>query len=138
MPPAHDNTPPGFSRRRFIFIAAGVTVAGLLYAKRHRIRLLWPDEMRRDKLLRFVGHRGHAHNVGAAYLAAAPDERSLSALLEVLRHDLGVDPKGMKQVQLADAIARVVRSDFRDRRLVSVGGWVLSVTEARIAALTAV
>jgi hypothetical protein len=113
-------------------------VAGLLYAKRHRIRLLWPDELRRDKLLRLVGHRGHAHNVGAAYLAAAPGERSLSALLEVLRHDLGVDPKDLKQVQLADAIARVVRSDFRNRRLVTVDGWVLSVTEARIAALTVV
>lgn len=75
---------------------------------------------------------GPAQRLGRAYLSAHPaegTERQLAGLLERSnprwRHG---DPR---------TVARdAVREDYLKGRLVSVGGWLLSQTEARLAALT--
>jgi hypothetical protein len=71
--------------------------------------------------------------VGAAYLAGHPeqaDEATLRAGLPGLTAD---DPDDI--VRQLPTIDDDVRTDFAEDRVVSVDGWVLSLTEARAAAL---
>jgi len=126
---------PSFSRRRFLLLASGIAMASALYLKRHEISLHLPAQRRREKLLRLVSHLGHARNVGMVYLEYRASEKSLTKLLDAIQHDLGMDLLGQTQTDLADAVTRLIRSDYRRHRVVDVGGWILSVTESRLAAL---
>jgi len=130
--------PHGISRRQFLLLATGTAVVAGLYIKRHHVKLLLPDQRRREKLLRLISHHNYAHNVGNVYVALRASEKSLGSLLDAIQQDLGVDPLKLKQTELATRITNLKRSDFRRQRVVDVGGWILSVTEARLAALTAV
>jgi hypothetical protein len=68
--------------------------------------------------------------VGRAYLAAAPDERDATRLAA----ELGLHGPGALAL---DRLRRAVQADYEGGRTVSVSGWLLSLTEARAAALVA-
>jgi len=71
--------------------------------------------------------------VGEAYLTAVPAERDEAVLRATLGPAVGTDP--------AAALARlapVIAEDFAAGRTVVLDGWVLSLTEARVAGLAAI
>ncbi len=74
--------------------------------------------------------------VGKCYVSSHPEERSLRRLTRELRADLDRvdwrDPGALRS-----AVSERVRRDFAEGRTVLVRGWLLSRTEARIAALYA-
>jgi hypothetical protein len=77
--------------------------------------------------------------IGIACLLALPaPERTRPFLARAVLAD--VRPTGGNHPQpdmLARAISELSRTDFRDGRVVSVDGWVLSLTETRVYALAA-
>ncbi len=66
-----------------------------------------------------------ARAIGAAYIVENPAEWIDPAIL----------PTGLAATELRSIIAARVRDDFSNSRIVSVDGWVLAVTEARLCAL---
>jgi hypothetical protein len=70
-----------------------------------------------------------ARAIGAAYLRSCPadglDAETLATAL----------PTGLNVTELRSAIAAGVRDDFANARVVTVDGWMLAVTEARLCAL---
>jgi hypothetical protein len=81
----------------------------------------------------------HSRTIGNACLAALPaTENSRDALTEAILGDMR---EGGRNYSSAQALARSIRersrNDFRDGRVVSVDGWMLSLTETRVYALAA-
>jgi len=80
-----------------------------------------------------------AREIGRAYLLVAPDEQDRDRLVEALAGNALAE---WEQLATRDpaALHRAVRSrhqdDFRHGRTVRLHGWILSRTEARLAALT--
>ena len=96
-----------------------------------------------SSLLQIVGEAGHgesAEAVGREYLRSRPLERLLLAacrwtgVLLGLGPPEGDGPPGGRKVEM---IRRRIRRDFDRGRTVEVGGWILSLTEARLCALVA-
>jgi hypothetical protein len=69
--------------------------------------------------------------LGAHYRAATPSENSADAL----RAALSTDSSLQKPTSKNGSFDAQIRDDFAAGRTVTVDGWVLSVTEARQAAL---
>lgn len=69
--------------------------------------------------------------IGRAYLRLRPREKQV----KVLRRKLAAAGiRGDGREQLAASAARIA-DDFANNRIVTLDGWVLSITEARLAAL---
>jgi hypothetical protein len=93
-----------------------------------------------DRLVTVLGRPASAAVVGRAYLADHPAEADRDWLAAQLGADLrcqDCDPARSDTARLRAALARQLRADFAQRRVVRVDGWVLSVTEARLCALAA-
>ena len=122
--------------RRRILVLGGVTAAGI--AAGGAVRLIDGDGGGRSlraivpEALRGDGIRA----VGEAYLRERPREGGAPTLVRLLRRRpawrAALDPPDIPRVLAAES-----RADFRAGRTVSVGGWVLSETEGRAAALAA-
>jgi hypothetical protein len=78
--------------------------------------------------------------VGREYLRHAPGEANAQVLLGLIGSTW---PGGAAELRdggterFRDSLRRQQREDFEHGRVVNVGGWVLSVTEARLCALAA-
>ena len=85
-----------------------------------------------------LAHTRNAAIVGAAFLAAHPEEADLDALVE--RLGLSMDSLPAPGSPELEATARAIYArhvdDFREGRLFEIEGWSLSLTELRLAALT--
>ena len=80
--------------------------------------------------------------LGNAYLGLYPEEQDpdhlISLIDEALVHLPQFDPAQLKHPdQIAITLKRLVRSDYVNDDIVSLEGWVLSQTEARLYALVA-
>lgn len=79
-----------------------------------------------------------AARVGGHYLRMVPGERSIDTLVALVLQGLA-DPDSLMQAadpdRIRSAILGSVRDDFAHGRVARVEGWVLSHTEARLAAL---
>jgi hypothetical protein len=84
----------------------------------------------RPQLLAMLGPE-RVRQLGAHYRASTPSENSAAALRAALSSGHGSQSPSIKSGSLDDQI----RDDFAAERTVIVDGWVLSVTEARQAAL---
>jgi hypothetical protein len=87
-----------------------------------------------------LGRPDSAAVVGRRYLANHPHEADPAWLAGRLDTDLrcqDCNPTQVDAPRLRAGIARQVRADFADGRVVRVDGWVLSVTEARLCGLAA-
>ena len=119
--------------RRTLLAAAGALAALPCWSARAAT-----PELR--ALLAVLAHRGSAEAVGRAYLTGHPLEADPQALLAGLRGDPLIGPAlaatSRTGPPLDGAVAQSVRRDFLARRTVKVEGWVLSLTEARLCALT--
>lgn len=127
-------------RRDFV---AGIVVAGAALAS-------WPAWASRwlggttaspaETLLAAFRHPESAAAIGRAYLAGHPQDADPDTLVENVTAGLrcrGCDPEAAGRADLRQAIAREVRDDFAQGRVVNVDGWVLSATEARLCGLAA-
>lgn len=92
-----------------------------------------------QRLAGCLSHPGSARPVGARYLAGAPGEAHpllLTALiagsLHAVRAMAGADRQTLRRL-----LAARQRSDFASQHIVAVDGWILSRTEARLCALSA-
>ena len=129
-----DRRLPRGSVRRRGFLA--LAVAALLPLQGWRALV----EVRRAPLAARLGRvlrdRDSACVVGAAYLAHVPAEAAPALLVAHLRAGLG-DVVPPRDAALRVVLEARVRRDFVEGATCRLDGWVLSRTEARLAALTA-
>ncbi len=81
-------------------------------------------------------HPEAAAEVGRRLAAENPGEDEKRGLAERLAADLGWS-SALPGAELDRRLAEAIRDDFRQGRTLRVGGWVLSATEGRVAALLA-
>jgi hypothetical protein len=70
----------------------------------------------------------------ACRLALSPSQTWPSSLVQAILADIE-SPGHPAPNELAHALMKRSRADFRERRVVSVDGWILSLTETRLYAL---
>jgi hypothetical protein len=128
------------SRRTFLLVLAGAVpaaAAGALWSRRDA------DEPRADtfagRATSFVDDLDAARRLGRTYLDEHPDEAGEARLQRLLlqsspgwsrAQEAAVDPEVLRTLARREA-----RRDYAAGRVVSVSGWYLSRTEARLAAL---
>ena len=108
----------------------------------------WRRQARR--LCGILCHRASAERIGRAYLQAHPAEARIECLVAGLTAGWGedlpwlsgavVEAAGARQAGSSELRARLqaqVRADFAVGRTVSVRGWVLALSEARLFGLAA-
>jgi hypothetical protein len=126
-------------RRRFLYwTACGL---GLLAGERRSLR--HASSQRRPithaAVVRLFDHLESARVIGRTYLQRYPHEASVLELETRLAHSLNDRPIGHHagRAALAGMLAETIRKDFAADRIVTLHGWVLSRTEARLCALAA-
>jgi hypothetical protein len=117
--------PGRYSRRRFLGIAGGAAAVVTVGVPRD---LVWADAT-----VPAAGARDPITRLGRAYLDLTPDEDSVDTLFDLVP---GLR-RGQPVVEQLPGLEPKVTSDFARRRTVSIDGWHLSRTEARVAALHA-
>ena len=73
--------------------------------------------------------------IGRAYLRVEPAENEIQLLSDRIFSEIRWDL--LQSGDAREVIARRVREDFREGRVVRLQGWVVSLTEARLSALVA-
>jgi hypothetical protein len=135
-------TPRAVLRRRGLITAAiggGVTWLGgrmlFLVAGGGRVRSMSGS----GTLVALCSDLSYPRTIGKACLETLPPiEASKAALTRVILADIRATGRdGSSASALAHIIRDQSRDDFRDGRIVTVDGWMLSLTETRIYALAA-
>lgn len=91
-------------------------------------------------LAQTLQNRESASVVGRAYLAGISRVPGVEELEQLILSSAGISAKEVQSMghdKLHEQLLRRVQLDFREHQTVKVNGWVLSVTEARLAALVA-
>jgi hypothetical protein len=92
-------------------------------------------------LWKSIGDRQSAARLGRAYLDAHPETRHCHALLTDIERTLQKQDATVSLTtdadQTASALQALLRKEYAHGEVVSVAGWVLSETEARLYALVA-
>jgi hypothetical protein len=99
-----------------------------------------PGDPRARAVLRALTTRDSAAVVGRVYLSGMPSEACPERLVRLLCHvGCGWRPGlvSAPSEQLRRWMREAVRNDFETAQIVTVDGWQLSVTEARVCALAA-
>jgi hypothetical protein len=129
------------SRRSFLVAALGLAPT-ILAARFGLGRAAIDDDAATDaqRLVRAFAYPESAAELGRAYLATAPREGSATVLAERIAASL---PAGHAAIRTADdsqlesLLAQQLREDFMAGDTVTVDGWIISKTEARLCALAA-
>ena len=85
-----------------------------------------------------IKDRASAARLGEVYLRTAVKEQGLDWLVGQLLSEIPEAKHLISTNKLADLASKVrlcIRKDFEDDRVVNVSGWLVSATEARLAAL---
>ena len=85
----------------------------------------------------FFRNRKGAAAVGRAYLAIREEEGEIAVLRRLLELPAEDPSSPSERKQLLTRLRARQRDDFREDRVVTVEGWLLSETEARLCALVA-
>jgi hypothetical protein len=131
------------SRRTFLTVArisaAAATSAGVVELVRrsgHENHNAGPHDPLTVRVGSLFGGGASTRAVGAAYLREHPDEAHEQRLVQLLRESDG----GWKTLSSRAELRRLgsveATRDYYRRRVVVVEGWYLSLTEARLCALT--
>ena len=132
-------TSPRIARRRFLVAAAG-TLGGVAFLGSRPWRVL-VSVVRPSPAARLVGlfaHRDSARALGRAVLRTTRTSRSVPRLVDEVAEGIDGGRAALgsaSDTELREALARRIRQDFAEDRVVTVDGWVLSVTETRLYAL---
>jgi hypothetical protein len=92
------------------------------------------------QLAALLAHPESAKVIGIEYLRVYPGEADLDILLDLIVSQLAAGEAGLFATadhQLRERLDTSIRADFAADRIVKLRGWVLSATEARLCALTA-
>lgn len=83
----------------------------------------------------YFGTAETARKIGEAYLEHMRADRDPDSIRAAASSSLGVIAAARTRQTAQTALARAVRSDFREGRTIELHGWVLSRTEAELCAL---
>lgn len=123
----------GLSRRSLFRAAAAAAVAAVGAAYRHAPT---NDRLLAARLRSLVPHGAAAAVLGLAYLRRANAEVSTDALVTaILPGRSRLNASRTSDQRLRAVLGRSIRDDFATGRTLVLRGWVVSVTEARLAAL---
>ena len=122
--------------KRRTFIVSAVCVAGASGLALKLRSAAWSERDVTLEIALSVADGSDAELVGRDYLAQAPEESSKERLVELIFPELLNSAQPPPRAKLIDGIARLVREDFEAQRTVTIDGWTLSRTEARLCALT--
>lgn len=128
-------------RRAFFVTALGLaatTLAARFGPKREAIDDDTPTDA--ERLVRAFSCPESAAELGRAYLATAPRERSPAVLVDSIAANLPAGHMVLRtgdDKQLKSLLARRLKEDFTAGNTVTVDGWIISKTEARLCALAA-
>jgi hypothetical protein len=130
------------SRRRFLLWSAGLGGALWVSSNRGWALLPWIDRqsLLSRRLAALLEHQESAKSIGRAYLQRYPQEAAIGVLHNQIVSSLASDAAALILTQdsdLKDQLDRAVRQDFEVEKIVKLHGWILSLTEARLCALTA-
>jgi hypothetical protein len=129
------------SRRQFvILLLSASSLAPVWSGSASLAAAIEPASRHAAKLVtRFFGHPESARIVGAAYLGTRPDQVDVGGLLSDLFPSAACGARGGPESTRDFCIEfdERRRLDFESGRVVSIAGWVLSETEAKLCALAA-
>jgi hypothetical protein len=120
------------TRRDLILSLLGLAAGGVLGVRDLRGETRCPAA-----LVAVLRDRASAIALGREYLAGRPEEADLARLARALETALALPAGDPSPAELRERLAARVRADFEQEEIVVVGGWWLSRTEARVAALAA-
>lgn len=123
------------TRRRLLITAVGLAASAALGPRaigQILEHLVSSDSVARS-LRELIAHRESAARFGRAYLAATPGETDADQLVSLILGRTAVPP-GREAMRVATRI----QADFDGNRVVTVDGWIVSTTEARLCALCAI
>lgn len=130
----------GCTRRTFLLSAlSGLTAAGV-GTQGDLLAAVRPAPCPEPAwLAQLVPHREPAARIGRAYLEAYPGYRHCDLLLAEIEQTLKKHhaPEKLSPEITAATLQRVINREFAQDDVVSVDGWILSFTEARLYALVA-
>jgi hypothetical protein len=132
------SAPAEIRRRQFLAGSAGLGVALLA---RSSLPFWWPGSRPVDsaRLAGLLRHEASARIVGQAYLHVAPAEASEGVLTSHLLRAVATGRSAVRRAtdrELRQVVARATKQDFLDGRTTQLDGWVVSITEARLCALS--
>jgi hypothetical protein len=117
----------GSSRRQFLW-TFGFAIAALSLRKAIAFEA---SDLTKEMVRIFRDYPSCGLAIGRGYLAAVPSEASEAELTSLIIGDgTKLGPLGLKEW-----LDSRIRKDFDEDRVVSIGGWILSATEARLCAL---
>lgn len=93
-----------------------------------------------SRLTRLLRHRESAKTIGIEYLKIAPHEADKQVLVDLLYTGFtqaNVTPVDADTTKLSQLLELRMRLDFEEEKIVKLRGWIVSLTEARLCALTA-
>lgn len=94
----------------------------------------------RAALTELFGDLDNAQAVGAEYLRLRPEDADRARLLGLIAASIPADPAALRrreQSAVMHMLEDSVRRDFEHARMIQLRGWMLSITEARLCALSA-
>jgi hypothetical protein len=125
--------PSRIGRRSVVVTATMALLAGTMPAVIRPARSATRDSC--DAIAALWSDTGGACRVGRSYLAQVPEDADRDRLVAILFREEGAHA-GMSADALRAQFARARMRDFESGDTVTVDGWVLARTEARLCALT--
>jgi hypothetical protein len=128
------------SRRSVLATFIALLFAGLWGAAIKGGRPAPTFRARQMELLSLLRRRNaSAKHIGLAFLTQRPEERNVQTLVEGILADIPDVDRGLQRADslhsLRAEVKRLISEDFAETRTVSLDGWILSLTEARLCAL---
>jgi hypothetical protein len=132
---------PTIHRRQFLLFTLGITGSLVAGSKLSGAAVGWlaPENLLHSKLTGLFMHQESAQAIGRAYLQSHPQAADARTLESQIAQSLASDRKQLIAADsrsLSELLAERIRQDFEAEQIVKVQGWILSVTEARLCALT--
>lgn len=130
------------TRREFLALSAGAGMTALLVAFRPwraLVEMPASQSLPEARLAGLFRDPDSARRVGREYLRNAPDEASTARLVSAIAVGLPGGVAGLRDISDADLrelLSKRMVEDFDLGRTAELQGWVLSLTEARLCALT--
>jgi hypothetical protein len=127
-------------RRTFVYLtvaSAAAIAAPFAACRRYSDSLV--KTLREPEFLAHICDDKTIRDIGAAWCTRTPDEAKQDKLIPLLLASVGVSQDRSKSTTdsslLIQQLDSAVRGDYATSRVVTIRGWVLSLTEARQCAL---
>jgi hypothetical protein len=127
-------------RRTFVYLAiAGAAAVVVPFAAYRRYSDSLVKTLEQPEFMASIADEKTVRDIGAAYRLRNPDETEKNKLINLLLTSSGGDAQhftpGADESKLIEQLDLAVRDDYAHGRVLTIKGWVLSLTEARQCAL---